>query len=181
MHCTDLWYNNIRIEFGLVHSYIEKNSDVIELMRYNRRFLFKDIKNLQRKLGGKKMREKLREIRNKEEGFTLVELLAVIVILGIILAIAIPSIGGVINKATGDSKEAEQGLIVDAGRLYLTANGGDEVSVEKLVEEGYLEERDSKNLADYLNSDHEVVKVKDSKVIKYELHHGSEKVYPKNP
>jgi prepilin-type N-terminal cleavage/methylation domain-containing protein len=38
-----------------------------------------------------------------KKGFTLVELLAVIVILGIILAIAIPAITGIVNKATRDS------------------------------------------------------------------------------
>jgi type IV pilus assembly protein PilA len=36
----------------------------------------------------------------KEQGFTLVELLAVIVILAVILAIAIPNISGSINSST---------------------------------------------------------------------------------
>ncbi|MDZ7835812.1 MAG: type II secretion system protein [Alkalibacterium sp.] len=55
------------------------------------------------------MRNKIRQLMKKEEGFTLVELLAVIVILGIILAIAIPSIGGVINTcADTDANEAEE-------------------------------------------------------------------------
>ena len=38
-----------------------------------------------------------------QKGFTLVELLAVIVVLGIILVIAVPSITGTINNAKGDS------------------------------------------------------------------------------
>ena len=58
------------------------------------------------------MRNKIRQMMKKEEGFTLVELLAVIVILGIILAIAIPSVSGVINRAQNDANEAEKELAV---------------------------------------------------------------------
>ncbi len=65
------------------------------------------------------MRRKIKEIMNKEEGFTLVELLAVIVILGIIVAIAIPAIGNVVNRAEGDADDAEEELVIDAARLYL--------------------------------------------------------------
>lgn len=89
------------------------------------------------------MRNKIKQIMNKEEGFTLVELLAVIVILGIILAIAIPSIGGVINRAEGNANEAEEALVIDAARLYFTteSNPGNTVTVTELVTAGYLEER----------------------------------------
>lgn len=93
------------------------------------------------------MREKLRELRNKEEGFTLVELLAVIVILGIIVAIAIPAIGNVINTAEEGATEAEKELVVDAARMYVTLdkNGqvpenGLSVTVETLQDAGYLED-----------------------------------------
>ncbi|MDE8562816.1 prepilin-type N-terminal cleavage/methylation domain-containing protein [Anoxybacillus rupiensis] len=57
-----------------------------------------------------------------ERGLTLIELLAVIVILGIIAAIAIPSIGGIINKSRDDAKVAEGIQIVNAAKLYMTAN-----------------------------------------------------------
>ncbi|WP_425265919.1 prepilin-type N-terminal cleavage/methylation domain-containing protein [Anoxybacillus pushchinoensis] len=62
-----------------------------------------------------------RFIRN-EKGLTLIELLAVIVILGIIAAIAIPSIGGIINKSKDDAKIAEGIQIINAAKLYMTAN-----------------------------------------------------------
>lgn len=89
------------------------------------------------------MRNKIKQLMNKEEGFTLVELLAVIVILGIILAIAIPSIGGVIDRARGGANDAEQELIVDAARLYFTTEQPTDntVTVEALETAGYLEER----------------------------------------
>lgn len=52
-----------------------------------------------------------------QRGLTLVELLAVIVILGIIAAIAVPSIGGLINKTKDDSKVAEAVQIINAAKL----------------------------------------------------------------
>ncbi|SFC41392.1 type IV pilus assembly protein PilA [Alkalibacterium subtropicum] len=93
------------------------------------------------------MRNKIKQLMNKEEGFTLVELLAVIVILGIILAIAIPSIGGVIDRASEDAATAEETLVVDAGRLYFVQNPTvASVTVETLVDEGYIDERQDSDL-----------------------------------
>ncbi len=45
------------------------------------------------------MKKFLQKRLNNEKGLTLVELLAVIVILGIIAAIAVPSIGGIIENS----------------------------------------------------------------------------------
>ena len=50
-------------------------------------------------------------LKNKK-GFTLVELLAVIVILAIILAIAIPGISGIINSAKKGAFESDAKMIV---------------------------------------------------------------------
>lgn len=96
------------------------------------------------------MRNKIKQIMNKEEGFTLVELLAVIVILGIIVAIAIPTIGNVIGRASSNASDAEQELVVDAARLYMVENnntGSQEVTVLQLKEAGFLDTRNS-NLSD---------------------------------
>lgn len=86
----------------------------------------------------------LKKIREGEKGFTLVELLAVIVILGIIVAIAIPAIGSVIRNAKSDASDAEITMIVDAARLYEVEEGvlpEAGVSVETLINKGYLDER----------------------------------------
>lgn len=63
------------------------------------------------------MVNKFKTLLKKEKGFTLVELLAVIVILGIIVAIAIPAVGNIIDKAETDADAAEVKLILDAARL----------------------------------------------------------------
>nr|WP_082892673.1 type II secretion system protein [Rossellomorea aquimaris] len=60
---------------------------------------------------------KLRKMLKNERGLTLVELLAVIVILGIIAAIAVPSIGGIIDKTKEDAKVAEAIQIINAAKL----------------------------------------------------------------
>ncbi|MDL4841675.1 competence type IV pilus major pilin ComGC [Aquibacillus rhizosphaerae] len=85
-----------------------------------------------------------------EKGFTLVELLAVIVILGIIVAIAIPSIGGIINKAQSGADEAETELIIDAARLAYVESGstGDaDYTVSELISNGFLELNDERATA----------------------------------
>ncbi|WP_186576259.1 competence type IV pilus major pilin ComGC [Aquibacillus kalidii] len=80
---------------------------------------------------------------NNAKGFTLVELLAVIVILGIIVAIAVPAIGGIIDNARNDANDAEDEMILEAARL---ANAAGDITgnttVNDLITEGYLVDED---------------------------------------
>jgi len=67
----------------------------------------------------------LKAIKRKmkdQRGLTLVELLAVVVILGIFSAIAVPSIGGIINKTKDDAKVAEALQIINAAKLSHASN-----------------------------------------------------------
>ena len=86
-----------------------------------------------------------------KKGFTLTELLVVIVILGIIAMITVP----IINNAIADSRkktyEEQERSIVNAAKLYM-ANYSTElpaenkcISVEDLKEKGLLKYKDIKN------------------------------------
>jgi len=96
------------------------------------------------------MRNKLKKIWNKEDGFTLVELLGVIVILGIILAIAIPGIGNIVENAKKNTADHQAELVVDAAKMYvldknITVTGtGKTITSNDLVTAGYLEKAPTK-------------------------------------
>ena len=55
----------------------------------------------------------------KKQGFTLVELLAVIVIVAIIMVIATPSTFKIIKKSKNDAYQSQKQLIVDAAKKYV--------------------------------------------------------------
>ncbi|MGO4994663.1 prepilin-type N-terminal cleavage/methylation domain-containing protein [Jeotgalibaca porci] len=88
------------------------------------------------------MRNKIKQLLNKEEGFTLVELLAVLAILALIVGIAVPMIGNVVTKSQTNADNAQIELIVDAARLYQidsTVEDEGAITVEKLIDAKLLE------------------------------------------
>lgn len=63
----------------------------------------------------------------KKKGFTLVELLAVIVILALILAIAVPTISSLIEESRKNSFKATGDMLVSAAKLFLLENKSEEI------------------------------------------------------
>ncbi|MFD3259830.1 prepilin-type N-terminal cleavage/methylation domain-containing protein [Paenibacillus lentus] len=84
-----------------------------------------------------------------QKGLTLIELLAVVVILSIIALIAIPAIGGLIDNSKKDAHVANAIQMVDSAKLAVIAHrevrppsSGHVVyiSLQWLIDEGYLDE-----------------------------------------
>lgn len=72
------------------------------------------------------MKDKRREVNNtmklNKKGFTLVEVLAVIIILSVLMAIMIPTVNHIINKNDNDSYEKLKEGIVNATKVYISDN-----------------------------------------------------------
>ncbi|WP_218638959.1 prepilin-type N-terminal cleavage/methylation domain-containing protein [Paenibacillus sp. FSL H8-0548] len=85
----------------------------------------------------------LMALKRNEKGLTLIELLAVLVIVGIIAAIAIPAIGGTIEKSKTKADTASELLITEAAVRYMidsetATSSATTVSIDDLVSGGYL-------------------------------------------
>ncbi|MCA1036404.1 MULTISPECIES: prepilin-type N-terminal cleavage/methylation domain-containing protein [Bacillus] len=85
------------------------------------------------------MLKKLGQKLKNEKGLTLIELLAVIVILGIIAAIAIPSIGKIIENSKIDAVKADAIQILNAAKIKYAEDSGDsEITLAELS--GFLDD-----------------------------------------
>ncbi|MCG3089255.1 type IV pilin protein [Sporosarcina cyprini] len=87
------------------------------------------------------MKKLLQKRLKNEKGLTLVELLAVIVILGIIAAIAVPSIGSIIEKSRVNAAVADAQNALAAANLYFVENQDEpSVTLEELKDNKFLQD-----------------------------------------
>lgn len=85
----------------------------------------------------------VRKFLKNQKGLTLVELLAVIVILGVIAAIAVPSIGNIIQKSKEDGVKADAIMYLNAAKLYYLENSEsieEDTSLSTTDLEDYIED-----------------------------------------
>lgn len=76
--------------------------------------------------------------RNKK-GFTLIEMVIVIAILGILIAIAVPRLAGFRDSAQDSADKATAATIGKAAELYYATEGGQLEDPNHLVEENLIE------------------------------------------
>jgi prepilin-type N-terminal cleavage/methylation domain-containing protein len=72
---------------------------------------------------GPKMMARLRGSRKREHGFTLVELMIVVIIVGILAAVAIPMYRGATDRAKASEAESALGAVRSAMRVYYAEHG----------------------------------------------------------
>ena len=85
-----------------------------------------------------------------KRGFTLVELLAVLILLGVVSLIAIPSIGKILNRSREKARESTKNELIKAAKEYYADNirelpddGSHKcLSVSEIEESGYISNDD---------------------------------------
>ena len=89
-----------------------------------------------------------------KKGFTLVELIVVIVILGLIATIVYPAIISIINSSKNSAYESQKKVILNAAKewgvkhaaiLPDNSDASCKISVDNLINEGYIENDEIKN------------------------------------
>jgi general secretion pathway protein G len=94
------------------------------------------------------MIERLQARRNSEEGFTLVELLVVIVILGILAAIVVFAVGGITNKGDSAASSTDTSILQSAEEAAFAQSSATPavyIAESALLGQKYLRTLSSKN------------------------------------
>ena len=75
--------------------------------------------------------------RKVQEGFTLVEILIVVVIVGILAAIAIPTYFNYVQKAYASDAQTQIKTILEECKIWKTTNSDFPTEVQEMIDAGY--------------------------------------------
>ncbi|MBW4838315.1 MAG: prepilin-type N-terminal cleavage/methylation domain-containing protein [Paenibacillaceae bacterium] len=101
--------------------------------------------------------QRFQRLRKEEKGITLVELLAVIVIIGVIAAIAVPLITGLLDDTKANARSATANQLYEAARLRSIAKNNGEITgthklselvADKYIQSGLTDPKSGNTLAD---------------------------------
>ena len=81
----------------------------------------------------------MKNLKKYLNGFTLVEILIVVVIVGILAAIAIPTYYSYVKKGYATEAKTQLKSIVQAADMYYSERGEYPADIEEMENEGYLE------------------------------------------
>ncbi|KYO65839.1 competence type IV pilus major pilin ComGC [Thermovenabulum gondwanense] len=82
---------------------------------------------------------RIRKMLKEKKGFTLIELIVVVAVLGILATIAIPRVGNIVGTAKSNADEMNKSLIINALERYNAEKGEYPTSLDVLVSSGYLD------------------------------------------
>lgn len=105
-----------------------------------------------------------------KKGFTLVELIGVVVILGLIALVAFPSLLNQIDSSKKQVSDSQKAIIISSAKNYVDENKNDyidktefEIPTDDLIKKGYLSEgiissySDSEIVVTYNNGEYDVI------------------------
>jgi prepilin-type N-terminal cleavage/methylation domain-containing protein len=84
----------------------------------------------------------MEQVKNNKSGFTLIELMIVVIIVGILAAVAVPMMSANKEKAMNSEAIASIGAVSTASRLYIAETSDTAPTLAKLITAGLFNESD---------------------------------------